>query len=155
MVPCSTFHKMEDRRLTRKEPLELEVPSLGTKITISPIRWRARGDLGNLIQEEFTKALDASKGEHAKVVYNQIDYGPIVSLGTGLTAEQVDQLTYPEIIGLCHWICDLNGLDTVLWMLDPEAPAPNLLMEEGAEVDGGEKTSSTDDSSSRESSPLT
>ena len=138
---------MDDRRqLTRKEPLEVHVPSLELTLKVAPLPWRKRGDLGNLIQKQFSKALDAAK-ESGDDPYALIDYNAIVAVGAGLASEQGELLTYEEMIQLVRIALDLNGLDQLLWMLDPEAVAPTDSTENGARPEDGEKTSSTDDSS--------
>jgi hypothetical protein len=102
--------------------------------------------LGTLIASEFDKALkkmEETKGADLSMIY---DYSPV--LATGLPGIDLSQISFEELIPLCRFICEVNGLDTVLWMLDPEAFALNSQpTEERAEPEDGEKTSSTDDSS--------
>lgn len=146
---------MDDRRqLTRKEPVEILVPSIDKNISITPIGWRKRNDLGTLIQKEFIRAFEQVKAGEGNDPFLLLDYGAILSKGTNLSEEEIEALNISEVIAICHWICELNGLQSALWMLDPEVQDPGSINPEPGVTDG-QKTLSSDDSLSPESTQPT
>lgn len=147
---------MSDGRhtLTRKEPITVDVTGTGETITISPVPWRKRNELGTVIAQEFNNAFEKWKEARSfagpEAFY---DYAPVLRLGTELSDEQIDSYTEDEIVSICRWIVEQNGLQALLWMLDPEVPAPQSSLQPSGETPDGQKTPSTEDSSSQESQP--
>jgi hypothetical protein len=150
---------MDDRRqLTRKEPVEIWAPSLDRNIIIKPLPWRKRNDLGNLIVVKLGEAIDATRSEDRTRVLGELasfyDYAAVMNAAqVEMTEEELDQLTFEELVSLCHWIVEANGLESLLWVLDPEVSAPSSQQEETTGPADGAKTESTEDSSLPESAP--
>jgi hypothetical protein len=158
---------MADRRqATRPDPVPVYVVALDREILVPPLPWRKRNDLGNLIVELFSDALNAEVKERAEEGFvtsffdAKFDYQKVFELvwppDGGNPPVNLDDLTWGEMLEVCHALCEVNGLEKQLFMIDPnfQSPESNSSSESEA-VEDGPKILSLVDSSTVESASTT
>lgn len=146
------------RRATRREPIEVptELPD-GSEVvfTAKPMPWRLRADFGELINKQFTgainKALEAVRDEsgqftglEGELVERNIDYPGIfvfafttykVSEDGSIESEPPSErdhaifsnlLEFDQMIAILDAALEVNGLERLGHMLDPRKKDPMI-----------------------------
>lgn len=163
----------ERRQAYRREPIEIDLGG-DVIISIGPVSWMRRNDFGNEVMRQHSQLLneavkiyleenieDAVPQLEAKFGDKFKDPYPLLELGldeaTYLTVKELD-LTFEQIITILLTICDVNKLDQLHPLLDPNSQAPTPIGGLISNLVSGEqatqKTESSPDSSSLESNEL-
>jgi len=159
----------ERRQAYRREPIEVDLG--GEVISVGPITWLQRNDFGNEVMRQHTQILneavqiyvDESAEEaipqlEAKFAEKFID--PYRLFELGLDDENYQRLKSMDlydnqIVEILFAICDVNRLDQLRPLLDPNSLTPTKLGGIVSELVSGVqnilKTESSPDSSSQES----
>jgi hypothetical protein len=156
----------ERRRVHRREPIEVEFDN-GRVVVVSPLPWLQRNDMGDEIIVQFAELtnravsvfvdpetnlpkLEAVLGEKL------VDYQKILAMC--VPDEDCSTLDYSEVLELIYASLEVNGLENLRRLVDPNFRSPMMIGEtpisEGEpSILSGQRTESTTDSSSEESVP--
>lgn len=172
---------VERRQAQRRQPIEIEVRE--RVVEARPLPWMKRNDLGNEIMRQYSEMLNSTlksyvedrtdKPESEEPIVPQLeiylndkikDPGAVVRLGypdyynTEADDQFFDKLDYGEMLDLIYASLDVNHLETLKELVDPNSLAP---ASSGGPSSPGEDQSdtpsqpSTQDSSSQESDETT
>lgn len=156
----------ERRQAYRREPIEVDLG--GEVILVGPISWLKRNDFGNEVMRQNTEIMnealqiyvneDAENAvPHLTAKFSEKFTDPYALFDLGLDEETskqvkaVDPLYENQIVEILLAICDVNRLETLKPLLDPnfQTPASNGGLTEMAGVRDILKTGSGPDSSSQ------
>lgn len=155
-----------ERVVTRQQPIAVKVPSVKRTFHAKPLFWRSRGDFGNLVVAEYSRASspavpelvpnDDDTGSHLEYRLTETNWD--VLLQAGYPDEKVEwasiELDIWEVIGLLTTALEVNGLERLGYMIDPRIKDPLMqALERATAQDGGLKTPSSTDASSSEPTP--
>lgn len=147
---------------SRREPVEVEIGT-GRVITIRPLPWRKRNDLGQIVVTEYSNAvqrfLDVVEAKKSDALIADffdgiLDWDKIFQVG--LPDENIEELTWEEMIQVGTEMLKVNGLESQAWMIDPKLrsraentlngsqPTPNEEVENGEKITSLEPSGSTD-----------
>lgn len=130
----------ERRQAFRREPIEVELDP-ETSVLVAPIPWEQRNDFGNEIIRQHVEAIneavrvyiDPSSGIpqlEAKLTDKFTDPASLLSLGllSGVWDSLKGQpLYYNQITELLIAICEVNQLDQLRPLVDPNSTTPTAL----------------------------
>ena len=152
----------ERRQAHRREPIEVQVRD--RVLEAHPLPWMKRNDLGNEIMRQYSELLNSSlravrggEDEDAppqlQMYLNDKLTDPVAVLRMGYPRVNFDEdffqeLDYDEILELIYASMDVNQLDSLRHLVDPNSLTPTN--------DGGtssEGQTPTEDSPSPQSSP--
>ena len=158
----------ERRQAFRREPIEIDFGD--AVVSIAPVSWLRRNDFGNELLRQHSELLNEAVQiyieESAETEYPQMQAkfasrfsDPIMLLELGLDAATFQQgkalageLTFEQISEILLAICDVNKMDQLRPLLDPNSQTPTplgtILSQLVAEGDDTPKTESGQDSSS-------
>ena len=140
----------ERRQAHRREPIEVEVRD--RVFTARPLPWLKRNDLGNEIMTQYTELLNSSlaayknpeTGTPELSLYLQDKVQrPVDIIMLGYPDEDKDwinELDYPELLELIFASLDVNQLETLRDLVDPNSQPPT---NPGGTSSPGEETSDT------------
>jgi len=159
---------MADKRvITRQEPITVEVPAVKHEFVAKPLFWRDRLDFGNAIVTEYGKTLsqpaphiESDDAGGSRLAYDFIDrdypalmraaYPDDKPLANGMT----DKLDVWEMVDLLKVAMEVNGLERLVYMVDPRLKDPlTMALESGMGLGDGQRTPSSTDVSSPASTP--
>lgn len=163
----------ERRQAFRREPIEVDLG--GEVILVGPVSWLKRNDFGNEVMRQNSEILNESisiyVNKDAEVAIPEITAkftekftDPYVLFEVGLEEETfkqvkaIDPLYENQIVEILLAICDVNRLETLKPLLDPNFQTPTTLggllgLAVAGETDT-QKTESGLDSSSLESTEV-
>jgi hypothetical protein len=157
----------ERRQVHRREPIEIVLDD-GRTFVVKPLPWMQRNDLGSEILRQNTEALNESVRLYMDPELNlpQLEMRLndkitepnkiLLLIFPDLSVEDFDNLDFEEITALMLASLDVNHLNHLAPLVDPNSPAPNLIggitsSEEGQTEETGPKIESSPDSSSLDS----
>lgn len=158
----------ERRQAYRRDPIEVDLG--GTILSIGPVSWLKRNDFGNEVMRQNSEILnealqiyvneDAENAvPHITARFSEKFTDPYALFELGLdeeTAQQVramPNLFENQIVEILLAICDVNRLESLKQLLDPNFQTPTLpggLLTQAAGILGTPRTESGPDSSSPE-----
>ena len=162
----------ERRQAFRPDPIEVEL-SEGEIISVGPVVWTQRNEFGNevirqhveIINEAVKMFVDSDTGIpqlQMKLAEKFSDHRELFRLG--LDEETFKRLTVLEplyqnqIVAILLAICEINELEQLKAMIDPNLMTPTtlsgLLSRAASGVEDTQKTESGPDSSSQESTEI-
>lgn len=165
---------MEDRRrkVFRRQPIEIELDG-GLELVARPLPWQARNDLGDMVMQAYIGAMnsalqamqdepDAAPQLSGGLADKFRDPGAVFKAAFPVYAEgefdlekcqlediQISKLSYVELIECILVALEVNQLDTLRPLIDPNFRVPDQNSGNGAleTVDVGLKSTSSDNSS--------
>lgn len=154
----------ERRQAHRREPIIVELPS-GVEIEVHPLPWQARNDVGDEIinqsQEITNEAIrvyvdQTSGAPQLEMRLNEKLRDPGMIVAMGLPGVEIpSDTTYSEIHEIIYAILDVNDLEKLRPLVDPNFQTPTTIG--GESLSGleslidGVKTPSSEGSSSEAS----
>lgn len=161
----------ERRQAFRREPIEIDLGD--AVISVAPVSWLRRNDFGNEVLRQHSELLNEAVQiyveESVDTALPQIQarfaskfQDPIILLQYGLAESEfqkvkaiAEDLTFEQIAMILLAICDVNKMEQLRPLLDPNSLTPTPLggilsqmAEEGIDI---QKTESGQDSSLQES----
>lgn len=149
----------ERRRAAKLEPIIVELED-GNEYLAHPLPWMDRNDLGNEILKQYNEltndAIKSFVGEDGTPQLDLMlndklkDPAAILKLAYPQVAEW-PKLTWPEILELIYAACDVNGLENLRQLIDPNSRTPDKVggtNSSGEDQIDTQKTPFTEDSDS-------
>lgn len=140
----------ERRRAARREPITVELDS-GDEFEAHPLPWMDRNELGNEILKQYNNltnlAIQSYVNEQGtpqlSIMLNDKLEDPEAVLKLAYPGVELPTLTWPEILELIYAACEVNGLEHLRQVIDPNWITPN---------ENGGTNSSGDDNQEQEDS---
>lgn len=149
---------MTGRQTTRPTPRQITAGPDGHVFTAAPLPWRKRNDLGNLINSSYmdsiTEAIRAFTEDGERVPEVKVNFRESL-----FDWEGVFKLSYPtedaaefeklDIYEMREVLCgalEVNGLESLRYMIDPNFQNPLVTTENQAGPTDGQKTTSSEGS---------
>ncbi len=148
----------EERRVvSRHDPIIVEADDVS--VEIRPVPWRQRNQLGTCIAQSYTNALNESLATNrdeagnftfdARPFESFFDYEAVLTMALpGVSKTEIDKLDFDGILTVLDAVLEVNRLERMAHMLDPDRrSAPNFQpppAEEGTSDDGPKTESSSD-----------
>lgn len=148
-----------DRRITRQDPITVVVDIGDGKelsLTAVPLPWRKRNDLADLIlnssNQAFNNLVAIASGDadvpttmNTSFYDSQMDYaGILVFCYPDVKQDDLDQLSFDQIIEVIDAALHLNGLDRLGYLVDPDRKKDQVTGESASPTeeptDAGPKT---------------
>ena len=142
------------RRVFRRESVTIELES-GLELVARPLPWQQRNDFGDLIMQDYLKAMNeslqaiASEDESTPQLIGaladklrNLDGMFKAAFPEVIDDDLITSLTYEEILNCIMVALDVNKLDKLKPLIDPNFQAPGLTSGNlGALADGAKITS--------------
>lgn len=122
----------ERRQAHRREPIEVEIR--GEVIEARPLPWLRRNDLGNLVIREYTEMLNSTLKTYVnpdtgapelEMYLNDKVKDPVAILEVGYPDVKIkDEWEWPELYELIYASLDVNDLDHLRALIDPNYQTP-------------------------------
>lgn len=141
----------ERRQAHRREPIEIEVR--GKVLEAHPLSWIKRNDLGNEVMRQYSDLLNTSlravKNEDPEAVpelqmyLNDKIADPVTLIMMGYPDIErgfLDELEYPELLDLIYVALEVNELESLKGLIDPNYRTPTT----SGGIESGEDQPETD-----------
>lgn len=153
----------DKRVVSRREPIVVSVEGVAD-FAAHPLPWRKRNDLGNLISEEYIRSLNDILGDAeptAEGAPRQVGKISLIESGMNYIAylelafpdnstDDYEALDFEAIVAVLSAALEINGLDRLLFMVNPAVKGPETEPEEAEQAADGARIESLPVSSSQE-----